>query len=149
MTISQDTFVRHMHSFDDIDIPPVEGRNDAIRRRIKRTRRRRAIVAGVAAIAVIAAGLAGVVTLQNRSPRIPAAIPKSWTADDGVIYRRIGFATLDTGKRNSVTVTVPARTAPIAILTLCDPKPDGIENLNFASVEAKVGATTTTLAEPA
>ncbi len=116
--ISEATFVELMRDLGD-DLVSPSGRHEAVHRRIRRVRRRRAAVAGAVAVLLVAAGL---VLARPNAPETAAekATPVSWVAEDGVTYRRIAASTLDTPDGKAITVTLPSSTA-IAVLATCEP----------------------------
>ncbi len=138
--ITEDSFAQLMHELGDVDAPPSEARLTGIQSKIKRVRVRRTLTAAVAVIAIVAAGVA-FATLRGGPPAVPASVPRSWTADDGVVYKLIKYVTLDTAHQKSLVVSVPA-TSPITIRFTCaadSPVPNDPQAPEYPAVEIGSG----------
>jgi hypothetical protein len=120
--ISHDSFIELMHELGDADAAPAaDGRLGAIHHRIRVVRVRRAATVIAAVIAVVLASFA-IPALRPAPTPVPAHMPRSWTTSDGVTNRLVGVFTLDTGRRSSLTVRVPAG-VPVTLRYACRPGP--------------------------
>src|SRR5262245_43983752 len=116
MSMSQERFAGLMRSFHDLELPPgVEPGRD-IHHRIGRIRRRRAVYTMAAVLLLIVAVVLAAPRLHPEAvhPAPSVDLPASWTASDGVTYRRITTVDLDLEKESTTSVTVPVSGAPLA-----------------------------------
>ncbi|NUW34241.1 hypothetical protein HTZ77_22790 [Nonomuraea sp. SMC257] len=116
--------------------PPNPGRHDQVRARVGRIRRRRLLATGTAVASV--AAVLGVVVLpggpdQRRDTTVevttpatppvkdadPAAMPETFTAPDGTVYRRLALTSIKATGSRKATVTVPVTGKPLDVAAFC------------------------------
>jgi len=129
MTMSEAEFADLMRGYRDVEPPTGLGAPNGVQRRITRIRRRRTTMIVSAVALILVAVWLSVPRFRGEAshPAQPIDLPSSWTAADGVTYRRLAVVDLDAARQQVTSVTVNLTGAPMAVLAACEsaqPTPD-------------------------